>query len=63
MGVQVVADQGSDTRPDGSAGEHYDLHRARPVHGRAPGGGVGRAPQAQRFHEQPTVQKPCRMYA
>ncbi len=45
---------GSGARLGGSADDpRGGLHRARPVHGRAPRGGVGRAPRAQRFHEHP----------
>ena len=53
MRVQVVAD------PDQVLGlaiarvVDQGTHRVRPVHDRAPGGGMGRAPRAQGFHEQP----------
>ena len=39
------------------------LHRARPVHARAPRSGVGRAPLAQRLTNIQMVQVPRRTYA
>ena len=53
MGVQIVADQDQALGLAVARMVRKGLHRARPVHARAPGGGVGRAPLAQRFHEHP----------
>ena len=63
MSVQRVAD------PDQALGLavarriREGLPLMRPVHARAPGGSVGRAPLAQRLREQQRVQGPRRAYA
>ena len=53
MGIQVVADQSQVLRLTVARVIHQRLDLVRPVHGRASGGSVGRAPRAQRLHEQP----------
>ena len=53
VSVQVVADQDQALGLAVARMIREGLDRVRPVHGRAPRGGVDRAPRAQRFHEHP----------
>ena len=53
VGVQIVTDQDQALGVAVARMIREGLDLVRPVHGRAPRGGVGHAPLAQRFHEHP----------
>ena len=53
MGVQIVADQDQVLGLAVARMIRDGLHLARPIHGRAPRGGVGRTPLAQRLRKHP----------
>ena len=63
VGVQVVADQDQALGLAVARVVDQGLDLVRPVHGRAPGGGVGHAPRASGSTNIPIVPVPHRTYA